>query len=66
MGLGERCTKCGHVVPSAVKQRCLADGAYCVVDGGDIATSSSPKKGSARRAPARARARKPAKKARRK
>lgn len=57
MGLGERCTKCGHVVPSTVKQRCIADGGYC-----DIASSSSPSKSAARRAPARARARKPAKK----
>lgn len=64
MAAGERCARCGHVVPYAVKQRCIADGGYCetAVDGGDIARSSSPKKAGARRAPARARARKPAKK----
>lgn len=66
MGQGERCPKCGHVVPLGVKQRCITDGAYCEtpgVDGADIASSSprSPHAGSARR-PRPARARKPARK----
>lgn len=64
MGQGERCAKCGHVVPYGVRQRCLAAG-HCTMAAGDVASSSSPGDAGARRAPARARARTAKKKAKR-